>query len=491
MNYCELLFNTTDEDLNKEAFIDAERGIRLSYRELQEEVKKTARFLRNKGYKPGDVILTHLYNSNEAAVILLGVQYLGGVIALVDPLFKPFELKYYIEDSRACCIITHHEKEDLQTSLGGNVEILNINEVRGLPAVDDFPFHDYGEDELAMLLYTSGSTSTPKGVMLSPGCFFTFLKKSQAGMYRYVPEDRLLCFVPFSHAYGSVSLLLPSLLAKSAIVFLRAFQPTKIANTIEKEKITHIFGVPTHYQQLLRYKNIYPLLKKLKAAFSAAAPLSYDTAKTWHEVTGIYLDEGYGMTETTTLITTRLNMLPEPPGNVGFPPEDILTLETVDGAGKVCEEGILGEIRLKGGGTMLGYYDRPEATAAMIRDGWLYTGDFGYRRRDGSFVICGRKTEFINVAGLKISPIEIEAVLNSHPAVLDSAVIGIDDPLYGEVVKAFVVLKGNKSITERELIRYLSDKIANFKIPKSISIIEKMPRNNIGKIDKKQLKAME
>lgn len=307
-------------------------------------------------------------------------------------------------------------------------------------------------------------------------------------MYRYCPKDRLLCYVPFSHGYGSVSLLIPALVGKAAIVFMRSFQPVKVANAISTEGITHIFGVPTHYQQLLRYESIYPELRKLKAAFCAAAPLSYDTALSWYKNTGIYLDEGYGITEATTLIATRMSMLPEPAGNVGFSPKGIMTLEAVDENGRPCEDGIIGELRVKGPGLMLGYLNRHQETAERLRDGCLYTGDLGYRRNDGSFVICGRKTEFINVAGLKIAPVEIEAVLNAHPDIVDSAAVGIEDGVYGEIVKAFVVLKDGANTSERDLIKYVSGKLANFKVPKYIAFLTEFPRNNIGKIDKKALK---
>jgi long-chain acyl-CoA synthetase len=339
-----------------------------------------------------------------------------------------------------------------------------------------------------MLLYTSGTSSKPKGVMLTTGCFYTFLEKSNSSMYTYTSDDRVLCYVPFSHGFGSISILIPVLYGKAAIVFLRAFQPIKISKTIVEENVTHIFGVPTHYQQLLRYETIYDSLRKLKAAFSAAAPLSYETALSWYKATGIYLDEGYGMTETTTLISTRMSMLPEPSGNVGFSPDGILKVESVDENGKVCEDGIIGELRISGRGIMLGYLNKPEETQERLRDGYIYTGDYGYRRSDGSFVLCGRKTEFINVAGLKISPLEIEAVLNSHQDVVDSAVIGVEDDIYGQIVKAFVVLKENASCNERDLIKYMSGKVANFKLPKYITILDEFPRNNLGKISKKALK---
>jgi len=494
MNYCELLFDTKEKDLELEALIDAETGKRLTYKELMEEVKKTAGLLEAKGYKSGDVIATHLYNSIEAAVILLGIQYIGGVVCLVDPLYKAHEVLYYIEDSGAKCLFTHLKNTDIELPDKLKCEIIHIKDYE--TEIKDFKyeekdFYDYKEDELAMLLYTSGSTSQPKGVMLSAGCFFTFLEKSNCSMYRYTKEDRILCFVPFSHGFGSVSILIPSLNGKAAVVFLRSFQPIKISNAILNENITHIFGVPTHYQQLLRYEAIHDSLRKLKAAFVAAAPLNYETALQWYKTTGIYLDEGYGMSETTTLITTRMNRLPEPAGNVGFPPKGILEVDVVDEEGNVCEDGVIGEIRIKGKGLMLGYLNRPEETRERLRDGCVYSGDHGYKRSDGSIVICGRKKDVINVAGLKISPLEVEAAINSHHDVVDSAAVGIEDSVYGEIVKAYVVLKDGAKVTERELIKYVSEKIANFKVPKYITFLDEFPRNNLGKIDKNALKNMD
>lgn len=498
MNYCELLFNTDAKYYDLEALIDGENGSRLTYGELMREVRKAARYLKNKGYTPGSVISTHLYNCIDAAVILLAIQYIGGVVCLVDPLYKAGEIIYYLQDSGSKCMITHLEEKDIIAELKDkddiDADIINIEayrkELDNVTCEDEKDeYYNYKEDELAMLLYTSGTSSKPKGVMLTTGCFYTFLEKSNSSLYTYIPEDRILCFVPFSHGFGSVSILIPALSGKAAIVFLRAFQPVKISKTIISEKVTHMFGVPTHYQQLLRYESMYDSLRKLKAAFSAAAPLNYETALSWYKATGIYLDEGYGMTETTTLIATRMSMLPEPAGNVGSPPSGILEVDVVDENGNVCEDGIIGEIRVSGRGIMLGYLNKPVETLERLRDGKIYTGDNGYRRSDGSFVLCGRKTEFINVAGLKISPLEIEAVLNSHKDVVDSAAVGIEDEIYGQIVKAFVVLKDNAICTERELIKYISEKIANFKVPKYIVILDEFPRNNLGKIDKKALKS--
>lgn len=496
MNYCDFLYDSIDKYIDNEAIVDLEKDERLTFGELKDAVIKVADFLVSKGYKPGMVIATHLNNGAEAAIALLAIQYIGCVICLIDPLYKADELPYYIKDSGASLIFTHLDKESVKKVYQGEVEIFEEGDIRRIykntQSINKEPgMYKFDKDELAMLLYTSGSTSAPKAVMLSTGCYYTFLEKSDMRMYQYTEEDRLLCFVPFSHGFGSISLLIPSLAHKAALVFLKSFHPIKVVEAIEKENITHIYGVPTHYMQLLRYEQGIEKLKKLKAAFCAAAPLSSETAIQWKEKVGIYLDEGYGLSETCTLIATRISKLPDVSGNVGFPPTGILEVDVVDENGQVVEDGAIGELRVRGRGLMLGYYNRPEETAERLRDGCVYTGDLGYKKEDGSYVVCGRKTEFINVAGLKISPIEVESALNSHPNVVDSAAIGISDPLYGEVVKAYVVIEDGADVKERDLIRYLSGKIANFKIPKTIEFIDVIPRNNVGKIDKKALKNRE
>jgi len=488
------LFDTQKQDLDREIIIDGETGKRLTFKELQSEVVKVANFLKSKGYVPGTVIATHLYNGAEAAVAFLAIEYIGCVVCLVDPLFKADEVPYYIQDSGSKCLITHLEKEEIVGGLTSEIDVINVKEIREVCEKDDFeeplPMYDFKEDELALLLYTSGSTSTPKGVMLTTGCCYTFLRKNHQSMYRYEPDDRILCFVPFSHGFGSISVLIPALAYKAGIVFQKTFHPAKVAETVLKENITHMLGVPTHYRQLLRYEPFINNLGKLKAAFCSAAPISCEVARLWYEKTGIYLDEGYGMSEATTLITTRMSRLPSASGDVGHPPEGIISVDIVDDNDNIVEYGTIGEIRVTGQGLMLGYLNRPKDTEERLRNGYLYTGDLGYKNPDGSLVVCGRKTEFINVAGLKISPVEVETALNSHSDVIDSAVVGVGDDIYGEVVKAFVIKKQNSSLTERELIKYVSDKLANFKVPKYVVFVDEFPRNNVGKVDKKALKNM-
>lgn len=492
MNCCDYLFKIDHELLNNEAIIDSENGRRYTYKDLQIAVKKFAKYLVDRGFKKGSTIAIHLYNGSETVIAYLACQYCGLISCIVDPMFKPFELQYYLEDSKAVCLITFLKNEKDIEELSTNIEIMHDTDIdivcddsnNGL--IEQKPY-DVPKNEATIILYTSGSTSKPKGVMHNIYSCIAHVAIQQEIGYTFKKDDRLICFVPFSHAYGCIDILFDAMEYGACVVMMRSFQPQKIAKLIEEEGITHLFGVPTHFAQLLRYDSIVPQLKKLKAAFVAAAPLNHMTAVQWEEKTGVYLNEGYGLSETCTLTIFRDKSITVTPGNVGKPTTKVARVEIVDKNDNPVAQHEVGEIRIKGPNVMLGYWNKPEETSKKLRDGWFYTGDFAYKNSNDEFILCGRNTEFINVAGIKVSPIDVESVLNQHPFVLEAAVISQKDEMYGEVVKAFVVLKAEKTLTERELIRFVSSKLSSFSVPRSITYIEQFPRNNIGKIDKNAL----
>ncbi len=492
MNYCSSLFNIGRENLDRSALVEAETGRRFTYRQLQGAVKSCASYLINRGYRERCVIATHLYNGAEAVIAHLAVQYLGHVSCILDPLLRPSELRYYLRDSGSRCLISHGEKGVPAGSSVPGVESIGSREIEqaldaGGPMAAQREPHVYGENELSTLLYTSGTTSLPKAVMLPARCFPAIVSIVRDHVYAYGPEDRLLCFVPFSHAYGSKFLLLPAFAAGATLVMLRSFHPAKIARAIEMERITHLYGVPSHFQQLLRNEALFPALRSLKASFSAAAPLGQQTALDWLANIGHPLQEGYGLSETTTLVTFRRSPIPEPAGNVGVPSPVVTRVEVVDENGRQVADGTVGEMRIRGANVMLGYWNRPEETGASLVGGWFRTGDCAYRRADGSLVLCGRYKELINVAGIKVAPYEIEVVLGEHPAVADAAALGVPDATYGEVPRAYVILKPGKAVTERQLSRFASERLSPLKLPKEVRFVDGFPRNNIGKVDKREL----
>jgi long-chain acyl-CoA synthetase len=494
MNYCDYLFDARKEWLDNAALIDVESGGRYTYRQLQEAVLAFGSYLVGQGYRPGEVIATHLYNGAEAVIAHLSIQFVGGISCLLDPLLPPQSLTYYLNDTHARCLLTHLRKESLEGNLPDGVQVIEAGEVfsrskplnGGYEKSTSYPFE---AEALAAIFYTSGTTNQPKGVMLSPKNFHSHYKIFTQAVYQYVPQDRLLCFVPFSHGYGSKSIFIPCLVAGAALVIMRSFQPVKVAAVVSNEGITHIFGVPSHYQQLLRREEFFEPMRKLKAAFSAAALLKLETAQSWKEKVGFELDEGYGLIETCTGVAFRRGRSPDRLGDIGTYPANLVEIEIMDESMRVLPAEERGEIVVRGESVMMGYLNKPEETAQALRGGWFHTGDMGYKTGNHQIIMVGRIKDVINVAGIKVAPFEVEAVLNEHPAVSESAVVGVEDEMYGEVVKAFVKPKNEARLDERELIVYLQKRMMNFQVPKAVVFVEEFPRNNMGKIDKKALRS--
>ena len=495
MNYCDFLFQIRKDLLQNIALVDAGSDRRYSYFELQVAVKNLAGHLNRIGFNSGDIISTHLYNSAEAVLAHLAIQYLGGVTCLLDPLITPESLGYYIKDSRSVGLISHLSRAVVEKNVAGDFRFLTAEESTALADQTEKDRHltslfEYSPEQLAAIFYTSGTTHQPKGVMLCPRNFRAHFEIFSQSCYRYAPEDKLLCFVPFSHGYGSKSIFIPCVHAGATFVIMRSFQPYKVAEVIERENITHLFGVPSHYQQLLRKPELLAPLKKLKAAFSAAALLKLETARDWKETVGFYLDEGYGLIETCTGVAFRRGKMPDRLGNIGNYPMDLVSIEIADDSLNLLPAGERGEIVVRGECVMLGYLNKPEETRRAVQDGWFRTGDMGYKTLQNEIVLTGRIKDVINVAGIKVAPFEVEAALNEHPAVVESAVIGVEDEIYGEVVKAFVKKQDNDPLEERDLKLYLQKKLINFQIPKEIVFVDQFPRNNMGKTDKKTLRLL-
>ncbi len=494
MNYCDFLFNARPEWLDNTALVDGADDRRYTYGELQELVRAGGNGLRRMGFKRGDVITTHLYNGAEAVIAHLSIQFAGCVSCLLDPLVMPDGLTYFLEDTGTRSLITHMPMERIEHAVPNGVRVLGTEDINSLIKTerdDDFqedPFQ-FGENELAVIFYTSGTTSRPKGVMLPPRSFFSLHRIStRACCYAHEADDNLLCFVPFSHGFGAMYLFLPSLAAGATMVTLRSFHPVRVVEFIEKENITHIFGVPSHYQQLLRREEFVEPLKKLKAAFCAAALLKVETAVDWKEKIGFHLDEGYGLNETCTGVVFRRERLMTKLGHMGTYPKDLVDIQIVDDDFNFLSPEEKGELVVKGESVMLGYLNNPQETARCIKDGWFRTGDMGYKTTDDEVFLTGRIKDVVNVAGIKVAPFEIEAELNDHEEVSESAVIGVEDETYGEVVKAFVKPAAGAELDERKLILHLQKKLMNFQVPKSIVFVEDFPRNTMGKIDKKALR---
>lgn len=493
-NYCKYLFNKDSDHLDDLLLIDGDAGKEYTYLDAQKIVKRISNYFKALGFRQGDKVAMHIYNSAEAVFTHMALQYIGCVSCFLDPLLKATALDYYLTDTNAKALISHVKLGSFP-EFSNKVELINSDEILQVINNDIFIDNDsscysFDDNELSSIFYTSGTTSMPKGVGLTTENYFNHVKIFNKQCYSYEKNDRLICFVPFSHGFGSKSLFLPCMEKGISMVIIRSFHPRKVADHIEKYNVTHIFGVPSHYQQLLKAKQYHPQLKRLKAAFTAAALLNIETAKEWKNEIGIYLDEGFGLIETSTGICFRTNSLPEIIGHVGNYPKDLISIEILDENQNVLSNGERGEIGIKGKSVMGGYLNKPEENKKSIKNGWFLTGDVGYKMDDNSLVLTGRKKDIINIAGLKVCPFEVESVINEIPEVHESSVIGVPDATYGEVVSAFIILEKGTDISERSIVKYASTRLPGFQVPRAIYFLDEFPRNNMGKIDKNKLKVL-
>lgn len=495
MNYCDSLFSISPELHAAKALVELDTGKELTFRELQSKVKIFAHYLSEQGITSKSTVVIHLFNGIDVVVAHMATLYLGAVSCLIDPLTQPNSLPYYTGETEAELLLTHAPDSRLPEEIVANLNRVQADTIKdvienGTDELTSAPY-DWSEDEVCAIYYTSGTTSKPKGVTLTTKNHFSHLILAEKYWKPGDNTSKHLCFVPFSHGYGSVCVVPIALQAGAPTYILRSFHPGKVVEAIENHGITHMYGVPSHYQQLLRFDMYHDSLKKLEAVFCAAAKLEIQTMEQWKEVTGFHIDEGYGLIETSTGVVFRINDVPRSTGHVGLCPDpELVEIGILDPSGKPLPVGEEGEIAVRGDSVMPGYLKKPEENDRVFVDGWFKTGDKGYITNDKQLFMTGRIKDIINIAGIKISPYEVEAVLNNHDIVAQSVVVAAEDALYGEVVKAFVQLEKGQELSERDLIKFAQEHLISFQVPKKVEFLDAFPTNNMGKIDRKALRAL-
>jgi long-chain acyl-CoA synthetase len=495
MNYCQALFELPSSHLGKVAFTELDTGARLTFGELQNAVLRWSANLRTRGIRSGDVVAIHLYNGLDFVVAHMAVQYIGAVSCLLDPLSQAKSLPYFLAKTSAKLLFTNLPSEQIPAEASALSEIVAPTDFAReasnleLPSLATHPF-DWSMDATCYVYFTSGTTSAPKGVELCQANHENFYKIADKYWHPCSENSKHIAFVPFSHGFGSVFLIPWTIRTRSELHILRSFHPGKVVEAIEKIGITHIYGVPSHYQQLLRFPQYHQTLGKLEMAFCAAAKLESQTVDEWKRVTGTRLHEGYGLIETTGGVVWRVHHDADRTGHVGECPDpSLIEIGILDENGTVLPHGREGEIAVRGKSVMKGYLNQPDENARVFHDGWFRTGDKGFVDKNRQLFMTGRIKDIINIAGIKISPFEVEAVLNEHPEVDNAVVVAAEDKLYGEVVKAFILLKSGASASERDLIKYAGQHLINFQVPKQIEFVASFPLNNMGKVDRKALRS--
>jgi long-chain acyl-CoA synthetase len=470
-----------------------------TYADLEVHSNRVAHALIGLGVKPGDIICQVIGSRPELIINLFGIIKCGAVYAPLNPSLTERELAAQLTDCQASMVIADDELVGQKIAVAvGALPQCRVLSVTDLSAYDkdmphSAPLRSLDPDGLAVLCYTSGTSGRSKGVQLSHRNVLMNARqvRDRTGVS---PADRLLVIMPIFHANGLCNQVVVPFLAGASIVLRRRFVLEEFWPAVVRYQPTYFTAVPTILARLLDGPEPPPRTQwsSLRFARTGAAPLSVEVQRRFEERFGLPVIISYGLSEATCTVTMNPPILKSRKlGSVGMA-LDGLNVRVLGSNGTEQPIGTVGEIVTEGPSVMLGYLGLPKETAEAIRDGWLRTGDLGYLDQDGYLFLTDRKKDLIIRGGENISPREVEEVLYSHATVAEAAVLGLPDPIYGEQVIAFVVLRDvsrSQADVVEELLAYCRARLARFKVPAQINVLHDMPRNAVGKIAKQELGA--
>lgn len=475
---------------------------RWTYAEFDAAANRAANLLRSLGVGKGDKISLLMNNSPEYVLAYFACWKLGAVAGPVNSHLKSEELAFVLNNSEAVALITEQEflkylapiraelqhlRHVLTTDAETDGAIDFRNAAAQSAALDTVPLD--AEDE-AIIIYTSGTTGKPKGVLLTHRNILANARQITDWLH-FTAADRLLCVMPLFHVNGIIVTTVTPLFAGASMVVAPKFSASRHWQIISDYQVTSFGSVATMLAMLSRtYPEGVPAgvdISRLRFALCGSAPVPAEVMRQFERQFNCLVIEGYGLSESTCRATFNPPNENRRPGSCGLPIG--CELKIFDEDDRELGTGEVGEIVLRGENLLKGYFKNPEATAKAFRSGWFHTGDVGYRDADGFLFIVDRKSDMIIRGGENIYPREIDEVLYQHPAVQDAAAIGVKDPLYGEEVKAFVVLKEGAQATEAELIAHCRAHLADFKCPKTIEFLVAIPKGPTGKLLKRELAA--
>lgn len=474
----------------------------FTYAELEDRTARVASLLLAAGLQKGDRIAWIGKNSDLYFTLFYGAARAGVVMAPIGWRLAPGEWAYVVNDTKAKIVFAGPGFDSVAQQLAGKLDhdprIIGADEARALiEATPRAAFAPAGSDDAVLQLYTSGTTGNPKGAVLSNRNLFALRKHSNEADMPYTKwedDEAVLVAMPCAHI-GGTGLGIMALAAGLPGIILAEFNPDGVFDAVEQHGVTRFFIVPAALQMLLLHPRCASVdYGRLKYILYGAAPIPLELLRQCIKMFGAQFIQAYGMTETTGTIC----MLPpedhDPEGNARMrsagKPLPGVEIAILDPDGASVPTGYVGEVVTRSSNNMIGYWNLPDATAkTMTADGWIHTGDAGYLDEDGYLFIHDRMKDMIISGGENVYPAEVESAIFGHPAVQEVAVIGIPDQKWGETVKAVVVPKPGMSIEEADIIAWARDRIAAFKAPRSVDVIEALPRNASGKILRKDLRA--
>lgn len=506
-------------------------GAKITYRELHRQVQQLAGGLRAMGVQKGDRVAIMLPNCPQTVIAYFAVLWLGATVAPVNPLYTPRELRHQLKDAGVRVLIALDLLYPRITQVRGETDVSQVvytsikdylpfplnwlypikakkqgqwvkvlHDSRNLRFLDVLksaapvaePVAVDPSEDLATLLYTGGTTGTSKGVMLTHRNMMANVTQCDTWVNRDIGAISILAALPFFHSYGLTTIQNYAVLKGGTMVLVPRFEVADILKVIQKHKPNVFPGAPTMYVAINNHPDVGKYdLSSIEACISGAAALPVEVQETFERLTGSRLVEGYGLTEASPVTHGNPIWDKRKNGSIGLPWPDtdckIVDLETAE----EVPVGEVGELCIRGPQIMRGYWNRPDETAATLRDGWLFTGDMARMDEEGFFYIVDRKKDMIVASGFNVYPREVEDVLYEHPAIKEAAVVGVADPYRGETVKAFVVLKDGATASAEEIVAFCRENLAAYKVPKLVEFRDDLPKSLIGKVLRRVLQEEE
>ena len=490
------------------------KGKKYSYRECESIINRFSNGLLGIGIETGSKVAILLDNRPEYLFAYYALHRIGAPVVPINNFLKGHEIKYMLEDCGVHTLITSpkyytSEIKGIENKLTtvknilfiGDDEKINeldfadtdknyirISSFKSMSSERPSPTRELSPEELAVIMYTSGTTGHPKGAMLSHRNLVAN-STSCTTVLKINRNDKILLFLPMFHTFTELVCMILPIQFGVPIVLVDRIDRVEIRAAIKRYRPTIMIGVPSVYNALLGAK-LNPItrwLNPVRLYISGGAPLPVEILHNFESKFRRPLVEGYGLSEASPVVSVNPIDGLHKAGSVGLPVDDV-EVKIVDEDGKEAPRGYDGEILVRGPNVMMGYYNQPEETAATMRDGWLYTGDIAHIDDDGYIFIVERKKDMLIYRGCNIYPREVEEILYKHPAIADAAVVGVPDAARGEMPKAFVVLKEGQHATEKELKKYCMDHLARYKVPRIFSFETELPRTATGKVLKKELR---
>jgi long-chain acyl-CoA synthetase len=490
-----------------------------TYAQIATYASQVAGGLAAMGIRPGEHVALSCPNVPWFPIAYFGILKAGAVVVPLNVLFKPREIAYHLRDSGARALIAFEGTAELPMAAMARAGCDEagcphlVIATRDPAAPSPVPGSNtlgqlmHGQpplvetrarrpDDTAVILYTSGTTGHPKGAELTHG---NMVLNAMASRDMYLPglagrpqQTVALVTLPLFHSTAQTCLMNAGLLGGFRLVLHPRFEPAAVLESMQRERVEVWIGVPTMYWALLQYATAQqidtaPAAEHFRLCVSGGAPMPVDVMRRFESTFGVRILEGYGLSETSPVASFNQLHRPTKPGTVGQPIFGV-EIRCVDPQGRSVPTGERGEVVIRGPNVMKGYYNRPEATAEAMRNGWFHTGDVGTLDDEGYLTIVDRTKDMIIRGGFNVYPREIEEVLMTHPGVSLAAVIGVPDERLGEEIKAFVVRRKESALTEAELLEWSREQFAAFKYPRIIEFRDSLPMGGTGKILKRELK---